>query len=132
MSCQTNTDQRGQLLLFPCLASDAWIPGRLGEWTRLDIYVLKTPNTHREREMGHTDAFRTGAYVTLQDEGQDVEELQLSVLHVCLDVLAHQGPAGGIARVSAARLSASRLLWNDGRRRCWRWHGCRWGWGRVT
>lgn len=63
-----------------------------------------TEYPQREREMGHTDASGTGAYVTLQDEGQDVEELQLSVLHVCLDVLAHQGPAGGIARVSAARL----------------------------
>lgn len=107
------------------------MPGFQDVLESLDIYVLKTPSTHREREreMGHTDASGTGAYVTLQDEGQDVEELQLSVLHVCLDVLAHQGPAGGIARVSTARLSAARLLWNDGGRRCWRWHGCRWGWG---
>lgn len=30
--------------------------------------------------------------VTLQDESQEVEELQLAVLHVLLDVVAHQGP----------------------------------------
>lgn len=30
--------------------------------------------------------------VTLQDESQEVEELQLAVLHVLLDVFAHQGP----------------------------------------
>lgn len=45
---------------------------------------------------------RTSGYVTLQDERQDVEELQLTVLHVCLDVFAHQGPAGLIAHISEA------------------------------
>lgn len=38
----------------------------------------------------------------MQDERQDVEELQLAVLHICLDVFAHEGPARLIAHISTA------------------------------
>lgn len=65
----------------------------------------------------------TGGYVTLQDEGEDVVELQLAVLHVCLDVLAHQGPAGSIAHISTGLSCRRRLLCNYGSR-------CKWEVGR--
>lgn len=45
---------------------------------------------------------KMSGYVTLQDEGQDVEELQLAVLHICLDVFTHEGPARLMAHVSTA------------------------------
>lgn len=40
--------------------------------------------------------------VTSQDERQDVEELQLTVLHICLNVFTHEGPARLMAHVSTA------------------------------
>lgn len=64
----------------------------------------------------------TGGHVTLQDEGEDVVELQLAVLHVCLDVLAHQGPAGLIAHISAGVSCRRRLLCNYSRTCCLRRH----------
>lgn len=49
----------------------------------------------------------------MQDERQDVEELQLAVLHICLDVFAHEGPARLIAHISTAvsrRRTGSRVI----------------------
>lgn len=45
---------------------------------------------------------RTSGYVTLQDERQDVEELQLTVFHICLNVFAHEGPGRLMAHISTA------------------------------
>lgn len=67
------------------------------------IYALKTAKARQEaggklqerwQQLGRVKPSKTGGYVTLQDERQEVEELQMAVLHVCLDVLAHEGPAG--------------------------------------
>lgn len=56
----------------------------------------------RSQQIGRVKPSRSGGYITLQDERQDVEELQLAVLHICLDVFAHEGPARLIAHISTA------------------------------